>query len=64
MKTEIIKDKTEMVNPLEAKESRADFRYVPLCSQLIDVICLPQFKNKEDYKLFDSVLKHYESTRN
>lgn len=53
-----------MENPLETKESRADIKYQPLCKPLIDVICLPDFKTKEDFELFDNVLAHYESTRN
>lgn len=58
-----IKVKEPMVNPLEAKETRADFTYYPKCSPISDVMCLPRFKDKKDYNLMDTVLKHYQETR-
>ena len=54
-----IKVKEEMINPLEAKESRADFTYYPKVSPQIDVMCLPRFKVKEDFELMDKVLANY-----
>jgi len=59
MEMKHIKVKEEMINPIEAKESRADFTYYPKVSQLIDVMCLPRFKLKDDFELMDKVLSNY-----
>lgn len=43
------------------KESRADFRYQPLCKPLIDVMCLP--KDQKEREVFSGVMTHYIDTR-
>lgn len=49
-------------NIIEPKESRADFRYVPLCKPLIQVMCLP--KNEKEREVFTDILTHYINTNN
>lgn len=46
-----------MSDIFDTKESRADFRYTPLCKPIIDVMCLPT--NKEEKVVFGEILDHY-----
>ncbi len=59
--TIINKLQDEQISPFAVKESRADFTYYPKVKELKDVICMPNFKIKEEVKTFINILSHYEN---
>lgn len=47
-----------MIN-FEQKESRADFRYIPLCKPLTESMYMPDLSQKENRELLIKTLDNY-----